>query len=459
MRKKILGLVGLILLFSATIDAAPDPRDSVILESKCVLPNLTGSPAFVLKIFITNKDSLHALVVALRESTIAGTAYVLLSTPRNFSGVVNRLTSTLRFFNVINLMEYNDNSPDRFSAVGVYDPFDPANIEPPNAVRKAFWELKFGHSSDSTGLVEFDSTRVANQPTGFINTESRDIQVNFVKSVVAISTGPTLLLAEPASGSGICQLTPKFVWQLCSPVPDSLSATYRVVLADNSEFSPADTSPVLSETTYTFPDSLVIGHSYFWKVTAILDNGDTIVGVETRSFSILVNRPPNPFMLALPLNGTKFFQKAINFDWQDALLSDPCNPADMVRYTLYVSSDSTFVSGFIQPGLTTSAFTLPGGAISRGARYFWRVKASDIEDSSRFSTDIRYFDFFKLGDANIDLKLTPTDAVLLLNNLYLGTPLPLPRVVDMNCDISWTVADVVIALNVIFLAEPPPCDP
>jgi len=70
-----------------------------------------------------------------------------------------------------------------------------------------------------------------------------------------------------------------------------------------------------------------------------------------------------------------------------------------------------------------------------------------------------YFDFFQLGDANADLKLAPSDVVLLLNNLYLGTPLPLPLVVDMDCNVSWTVADAVIALNVIFLGESPPCDP
>lgn len=58
----------------------PDPRDSIILESKVLAPGLVGSPtgnppAFTMKVYITNKDTLAILILALRESTIVGTAY------------------------------------------------------------------------------------------------------------------------------------------------------------------------------------------------------------------------------------------------------------------------------------------------------------------------------------------------------------------------------------------------
>ncbi|HEU4437311.1 MAG TPA: dockerin type I domain-containing protein, partial [candidate division Zixibacteria bacterium] len=117
-------------------------------------------------------------------------------------------------------------------------------------------------------------------------------------------------------------------------------------------------------------------------------------------------------------------------------------------------------SGFSQNNIESSAFTLTGGEINRGMRYFWRVKAYDPQDSSRFSSNILYFDFYQLGDANADFNLSPADIVTLLNYLFLGITPPSPfGAVDMNCDGVVSSADLVLALNTIFLAEPPPCDP
>src|SRR5262245_61996934 len=96
----IAGWIGLFLFSFATVQAAPDPLDSIILESKQVLPNLTGAPAgtpaFVLKVSITNKDSLAFLTLSLRESTVAGAAYALVNrTPGGqltFASAVTPLT-------------------------------------------------------------------------------------------------------------------------------------------------------------------------------------------------------------------------------------------------------------------------------------------------------------------------------------------------------------------------------
>jgi hypothetical protein len=55
-----------------------DPRDSVILESKIVLPG-AGDSAFTMKVYITNKDSLTFLTLALKESTLTNGAYAQLS--------------------------------------------------------------------------------------------------------------------------------------------------------------------------------------------------------------------------------------------------------------------------------------------------------------------------------------------------------------------------------------------
>jgi len=182
----------------------PDPRDSMIIESKPVDTALTGTPAapaFFVKLYITNKDSLTYMVAALRESTTTGTAYALLSRTGtgflNFTSIVNPLTNTLRYFSASTVSGYNDNSPDRFLVAGGYDGSDPATIEEPNATRKAVWEFRFRHSSgyDSIGVVQFDSTRVSAQPCYFVNTRPLDVRVNFMPGLLQIA--PTDVLDVP----------------------------------------------------------------------------------------------------------------------------------------------------------------------------------------------------------------------------------------------------------------------
>jgi hypothetical protein len=63
------------------------------------------------------------------------------------------------------------------------------------------------------------------------------------------------------------------------------------------------------------------------------------------------------------------------------------------------------------------------------------------------------------GDCNFDGVLTPTDAVLEMNWVFVGspTPLPSPTVADVNCDGQYTGADVVLEMNRIYVGNPFPC--
>jgi hypothetical protein len=59
------------------------------------------------------------------------------------------------------------------------------------------------------------------------------------------------------------------------------------------------------------------------------------------------------------------------------------------------------------------------------------------------------------GELNGDGLLTATDAVLGLNFIFLGTPIPVPAAAaDMNGDSAITSADAVCLQNTIFLADP-----
>ncbi|MGE5692510.1 MAG: dockerin type I repeat-containing protein [Candidatus Zixiibacteriota bacterium] len=183
---------GLLLLGSSVAFAqVPDPRDSIILESKTVYPGAhpgsgTDTAAYVyMKVYITNKDTLTFVSMGVREQSISGGAYMTLAHPRTFSGAVNRLTSTVGVQRVIEFHRYHSNSPDSLYIATGFDPLDDATKEPPNSVRKALWEIKFDSVFNNIGTIEIDSNFPGHR-SGFTNTVPADIPINFVKAVITV---------------------------------------------------------------------------------------------------------------------------------------------------------------------------------------------------------------------------------------------------------------------------------
>ncbi len=181
---------------SSAFSQPPDPRDSVILESKTVAPGahpgaVTDTASYLyVKVFITNKDSLIYMVLPVEVTSTSGGAYAIVACPcpRNFFGVVNPLTNTFRYFTAVGFPNYDNNSPDFFSVAAGADGVDPSTIEPPNATRKAVWELKFDTVRAATGTFDLDSS--ANWYVYFTNTVPQDVRVNFLKSVITVVQAP-----------------------------------------------------------------------------------------------------------------------------------------------------------------------------------------------------------------------------------------------------------------------------
>ncbi|MGE5692508.1 MAG: dockerin type I repeat-containing protein [Candidatus Zixiibacteriota bacterium] len=193
MKKTGLALL-LTILASAAFAQSPDPRDSIILESKTVYPGAhpgsgTDTAAYVyVRMSITNKDTLAFVTVGFIETSISGGAYMTLARPRNYSGMIRPLTTTLQAQKVFSTSKYRSNSPDTFYFAGGFNPEDDLTKEPPNAVRKALWEIKFDTVFNNTGTIEFNSTSNwgASITPGFTNTEPVDYRANFLKAVITV---------------------------------------------------------------------------------------------------------------------------------------------------------------------------------------------------------------------------------------------------------------------------------
>ncbi len=122
-----------------------------------------------------------------------------LARPRTFDSVIVPLTSTLRDWRILNPSRYNSATPDTFNFAGLFSPENDASLEPPNAVRKALFEIKFDTVQSNAGTIELDSLRfvVWNgqknviYSTVFVGTwDKGDIPVNFVKSIITVAPPP-----------------------------------------------------------------------------------------------------------------------------------------------------------------------------------------------------------------------------------------------------------------------------
>ncbi len=193
---------GLLLLTASTAFAQPDPRDSVIIESKTASPGAhpggaSDTAAYLyLRVWITNKDTLANFTLPVEIRSQTGGAFAVLGRPRNFNGTASRLTTTLGS-NLTFSSLANGASPDTALWAGFSDPGDIGTAEPPNAIRKAFWELKFDSVSANTGWVRIDSAVIFDNRVQFVNLGGQSAGVNFIRGIVAV--GEPCLLNCPAA--------------------------------------------------------------------------------------------------------------------------------------------------------------------------------------------------------------------------------------------------------------------
>ncbi len=413
MRKTGVLLPAVFSLMVGSLSAQPDPRDSLILESKIVAPVAGTGGVVRMRVWITNKDSLTAITMPLVETSVSGGAYMTLARPRTFPGIVAPLTTTLLGSRIVNVAKYNSTSPDSFLVAGLYDPLDPASIEPPNASRKAFWDIKFDTvtSVALVGTVEFDTGRVQ-QSLGFTDVRPVDLPVNFVKSIFQVGVAFQLDLISPPDGAVIPERRPTFLWRsLRDTLP--LPASYTVFLADNPFFTPTDTSPPLPDTTWQVPFDLQIQGTYYWKVRAITPDNDTSFSLETRSFR--VDAAPGAPLDISPPSGSDMSM----FDYLVWLEGSDPDPGDQITYQLQVDDNANFSSPEVdQSGIDentlspNAAKTFPNALavqlfhltdhdnLKDDSLYYWRVRSVDNHGgTSAYTSGLRNF-YLNLADSS-----------------------------------------------------------
>jgi hypothetical protein len=188
-------------------------------------------------------------------------------------------------------------------------------------------------------------------------------------------------LSSPANGSEDVSLSTVIYWSSVT-----YADSFRVEVDTSANFSSVIVDSSLTNTNMLVPD-LEYGTTYYWRVFAFNENGESISSEEW-NFTTDDGLPDVP-LLASPANNATDVDTLITFSWQAS--------ADADSYRLQLSNDSLFAATVVD-SLTTE-LTMEGPVLKADSTYYWRVRAENEVGASNWNT--RQF-------ATItDLPLTP----------------------------------------------------
>jgi hypothetical protein len=134
------------------------------------------------------------------------------------------------------------------------------------------------------------------------------------------------------------------------------------------------------------------------------------------------------------------------------------DPLDQVSYALHLAIDSNFTFVNVIPGISNSQYT-PSNELFWGTRYWWRVKALDLNGGETWSSHVFRFRTMALGDADGNGTVNISDVVFLINYIFAGGAAPNPLAAgDANCSGGINISDAVYLIQYIFGGGPAPCE-
>ena len=171
----------------------------------------------------------------------------------------------------------------------------------------------------------------------------------------------TPVLLSPSNGSTVPP-TPLLDWD------DAIAATsYRLQVSTDPQFFTTVIDQVsLTQSRYQVPGGVLSSYvQYYWRVRA-RNSGGWSPWVSAWSFTTTVAPPITPVLLS-PTNGSTVSTTPL-LDWNDV--------DSATSYRLQVSTVANFSTTVIdQISSNTSQYQVPGGILSTGTQYYWRVRA------------------------------------------------------------------------------------
>ncbi len=199
-----------------------DPADQVIVQTRIILPAGAGAPYTSLKVWITNKDPIRAVILPLAELQTEPPVYAVLSG----DAPVTFLTPTIRM-HLADMGFYAGIAPGPDPFLIVTHEFSELFIEPPNLEPKALLDINFDVVLPPCGTVVFDSLPPVppggafpflDHTIAFVNVGFERIPVNFRMGALAVKgdiTGDGFLSPADVSEEILCVFLPMLACATC----------------------------------------------------------------------------------------------------------------------------------------------------------------------------------------------------------------------------------------------------
>ncbi len=211
-------------------------------------------------------------------------------------------------------------------------------------------------------------------------------------------------LIQPADKAVKIDAIPVFTWHGTVTIDSGYTANYNIIMDDNPQFESPDTSELIYDTLYIYPDSLIRSDRYYWKVLASNDYSQPRLSNQSWEF-YLDGYPTMPTIIS-PINGSTINDDSY-LSWLAA--TDP-DDFDTVFYLIQIDDNSDFSSPEIVQArisdhslLVDEAFAIRLGDLididnlDWNTTYYWRIKSQDAFGlHSTFTADECYFFY---GDA------------------------------------------------------------
>ncbi|MEX0722099.1 MAG: T9SS type A sorting domain-containing protein [Balneolaceae bacterium] len=199
------------------------------------------------------------------------------------------------------------------------------------------------------------------------------------EDVESISPPPSKVsLESPENGAENINLNMDFVW-----FADKWANNYTVNISATNDFSTLDIDSLLSDTVFTLQEELDYDSTYFWRVKATNESGESEWS-DTLSFTTVIEKP-------VTVNLSEPGKNAENISTTPTLKWDPSERAE--SYHLELAEDSTFTEKFLETTIPDPTFAIEN-VLENNSRFYWRVKAqneggeSDWSEVWNFTTQI-----------------------------------------------------------------------
>jgi hypothetical protein len=319
----------------------------------------------------------------------------------------------------------DDGSPDvsevKLYVDGELDAIDPTGT--PRAINTSSGgEFRIGYDLNNTGRT-FDGMM------DDVRIYDRALSADEIQGLID-NPGETVtqaLAPSPADGEII-----ESTWYNLSWTPGDLASSHQLYIADNFEdVSQASSQAIVTEASFvvigfgeSFPDGLVPGTTYYWRVDEVNDaEPESPWRGDIWSFSVRPKVAWHP----VPADGALFVEPDTNLTW------DPGVGAAL--HHVYFGENFEDVNS-AEGAAATTATTYEPGQLEAGKTYYWRVDGFDGQTVQRgqvwsFTTSVpggglvgEYFNAMNPGGQPV---LTRTDPAI---DVDYGTASPEPNRVD-----------------------------